>query len=96
MTKKQITKLFKRFFITFLLCLPLFVIFGVFLGEKIGSWAILVYVLIGAIAFVLEEIWHNHYEQKQKQKREQAKMDRQKKRLLEQDYADATDKKEND
>lgn len=83
MTKKEIAKLFKRFFITFLLCLPIFAIIGVFAGDKIGSaWSIVLYVLIGAIAFVLEEIWYKGFKQRQQQKREQARQQRRQKKLL--------------
>ena len=77
MNKKDIAKIFKRFFITFLICLPIFILIGVFLTDKIGNvWTVVLFILIGAIAFVLEEIWHKAYQKKQEQKRENARNNR--------------------
>ena len=77
MTKKEFIKIFKRFFLAFLCCLPIYVLIGIFLREKIGNvWTVVIYVVIGAIAFVLAEIIHKNHEEKMEQKREAVKQKR--------------------
>ncbi len=77
MTKKEFIKIFKRFFLSFLCCLPIFILIGVFLRQKIGRvWTVVIYVVIGAIAFVLAEIIHKKHEEKMELRREQAKQKR--------------------
>lgn len=77
MTKKEFVKVFKRFFITFLICLPLLVLVGVFLTGKISNALIIfLYVLIGALAFVLEELWWSKHQKKLEQVREESRKKR--------------------
>ena len=77
MTKKEYLKIFKRFFLAFLCCLPIYILIGIFLREKIGNvWTVVIYVVIGAIAFVLAEIIHKNHEEKMELKREKNKLKR--------------------
>ena len=77
MTKKEFIKVFKRFFLAFLCCLPIYVLIGIFLREKIGNvWTVVIYVVIGAIAFVLAEIIHKKREENLELRREKAKQKR--------------------
>ena len=82
MTKKEFIKIFKIFFLAFLCCLPIYILIGIFLREKIGDvWTVVIYVVIGAIAFVLTEIIHKKHEEKIALKREKAKLKRRYKHL---------------
>ena len=77
MTKKEFLKIFKRFFLAFLCCLPIFILIGIFLREKIGNvWTIVIYVVIGAVAFILAEIIHKKHEEELELKREKARQKR--------------------
>lgn len=74
MTRKDVSNLYKRFFITFLICIPIFVVIGVFLTKYIGNvWTVVLYVVIGIIAMILEELWYKGYKKRQEIKRENAK-----------------------
>lgn len=82
MTKKEFVKIFKRFFLAFLCCLPIYVLIGIFLREKIGNvWTVVIYVVIGAIAFVLAEIIHKKREEQLELRREKARLKRRYKHL---------------
>lgn len=96
MTKKEFLKIFKRFFLAFLCCLPIYILIGIFLREKIGNvWTVVIYVVIGAIAFVLAEIIHKNYEEKMELKREKTRLERRYKHLenIENIKTDDTSKK---
>ena len=83
MTKKEFKSIFKRFFITFLICIPIFVVIGIFLTPLIGDiWSIVIYVSIGGLAFFLEELWWKGYSKKQEAKRqENLRLRKEKKRM---------------
>ena len=94
MTKKEFVKIFKRFFITFLICLPIFVLIGVFLTGKISNFLIiLMYVVIGAVAFVIEELWWAKHQKKLEQRREEAKLKRKYKNFYNVTETEQKDKK---
>ena len=77
MTKKEYLKIFKRFFLAFLCCLPIYILIGIFLREKIGNvWTVVIYVVFGAIAFVLAEIIHKKREENLELRREKARQKR--------------------
>lgn len=77
MTKKEFIKIFKRFFLAFLCCIPFYILIGVFLREKIGNvWTVVIYVFLGAGAFVLAEIINKKHEEKMELKRAKAKFKR--------------------
>ena len=70
MTRRDITKLFKRFFITFFCCVPIFLIVGFLLENKIQSYILtIIFVVIGGAIFAMEELIYF----KAKQKREKLK-----------------------
>lgn len=77
MTKKEFIRIFKRFIIAFLCCLPIFILIGIFLREKIGNvWTVVIYVIIGIGAYVLAEIICKRHEQKMELKREKSRLKR--------------------
>ena len=94
MTRKDITKLFVRFFVVFAFCCPIFVLIGSVLDGKInGVIEVVIFVTIGGGILFLEEFLHvkalkKREEQKQitdvdkffEQER-QKKFDRQKQKL---------------
>lgn len=82
MTKKEFLRVFKRFLIAFLCCLPIFILIGIFLTDKIGNvWTIVIYIVIGAGAYVLAEFLCRHHEQKMAERREKTKLMRRYKNL---------------
>ena len=83
MTRKEFKSVFKRFFITFLICLPIFIVIGVFLTDLIGNvWTIVIYVAIGLLAFFVEELWWKKYSVKKEAKRQELlKLRKEKKRM---------------
>lgn len=78
MTIKEYVHVFKRFIITFLLCLPIFILIGVLLQGKIHNGIMIaMFVVIGGIAFAVEELWYSKHKKKQELLREKAKLKRQ-------------------
>lgn len=74
MTVKDVAKLFKRFFITFLCCVPVFLGIGFLLDGKIQPWIMtFIFVVIGGGAFALEEFLHNRRVQKREKQKESLK-----------------------
>ena len=79
MTRRDITKLFKRFFMTFFCCVPIFLGIGFLLNGKIQPWIMTaIFVVIGGGVLAIEE--YVHY--KRVQKREQIKQDLQNQKEL--------------
>lgn len=77
MNKKEVSKLIKRFFIAFAICLPLFVVIGIFLTPIIGNvWSVVIYVVIGLGVFFLEEAVYKKIAQKKQEAREKALLKR--------------------
>ena len=82
MTRKEFLRVFKRFLIAFLCCLPIFILIGIFLTDKIGNvWTIVIYVVIGAGAYVLAEVLCRRHEKKMEEKREKSRLMRRYKNL---------------
>ena len=83
MTRKDIASLFKRFFITFFCCVPIFLVIGYFLEKKIQDWILtFIFIVIGGSIFALEELIHF----KRRQKREFLKQE-----LKDKDYFKQTE-----
>lgn len=77
MTKKEAVKYIKLFFIAFACCIPLFVVIGIFLTQYIGNvWSVVIYIVIGAGAFVLAIYLDKKHEEKLALKREKSKLAR--------------------
>lgn len=75
MTRKDIANLYKRFFITFACLLPIFIVLGILLGDKIQSWILIViYVTIGGGVLALEEFIHHKKYMERQAKKEQMEM----------------------
>ncbi len=73
MTRKEIANLFKRFLITFVCMLPLFIGLGFLLSGKISDVVmIIIFVVLGGAGVAVEEYIHF----KRVQKREQMKKER--------------------
>ena len=74
MTRKDIFQLYKRFFITFFCCSPVFIILGYLLKDKIKNWILgFVFVVLGGLIFALEEWIHFKSKQKRLQLKQQLK-----------------------
>lgn len=59
MTRKDIAKLFKRFFITFFCCVPVLLLIGFLLQDKIQDWILtVVFIVIAGGVFAIEEYIH--------------------------------------
>ena len=59
MTRKDATKLFTRFLVIFGLCIPVFIGIGIALGDnRSGFLETLIYVVIGALALLIEEYFY--------------------------------------
>lgn len=82
MTKKEAVKYIKLFFISFACCIPLFAIIGIFLTQYIGNiWSVVIYIVIGAGAFVLALYLNKKHEEKLALKREKSKLAKRYKQL---------------
>lgn len=83
MTRKDIASLFKRFFITFFCCVPIFLVIGYFLEKKMQDWILtFIFIVIGGSIFAFEELIHF----KRRQKRELLKQE-----LKDKDYFKQTE-----
>lgn len=70
MTRKDIVNLMKRFFLTFLACIPIFVGLHFLLTNKIADWlVIIIFMTVAGSIFALEE----YIRFKNKAKREEKK-----------------------
>ena len=73
MTKKEIVDIFKRFLIVFVCCLPMLIVFNIFL-----NWHRVLIILISCVfvagVFCLEEYIHFKNLKKRKERREQEKL----------------------
>lgn len=59
MTRKEIAQVFKRFLITFLCMLPIFIGLGLLLAGKISDVVmIVIFVVVGGFGFAMEEYIH--------------------------------------
>ena len=59
MNRKDITKLFVRFLITFMCCLPVLIALGFLLEGKISDIVeIIIFAIIAGVVFALEEYIH--------------------------------------
>lgn len=77
MTKKEAVKYIKIFLLSFACCIPLFAIIGIFLTQYIGNvWSVVIYIFIGAGAFVLGLYLNKKHEEKLELKREKSKLAR--------------------
>ena len=57
MSKKEVTKLFKRFLITFLCSLPFLIVIGFLLYEKVSDAVmIVIFVVLAGVIFAFEEL----------------------------------------
>lgn len=67
MTKKEAMKLMKRFFITFICCVPLFLFVGVLWGQYFSQPALVtIFTVFAGTVFAIEE--YVHYKNINKQK----------------------------
>lgn len=75
MTRKDISKLFKRFLITFLCSLPVLIALGFLLTNKVSDFVmIVIFVVIAGGAFAVEELVHfKLYQKRERLKQEQLK-----------------------
>ncbi|MGN1212721.1 MAG: hypothetical protein ACI4TZ_01645 [Christensenellales bacterium] len=90
MTRKDIASLFKRFFITFFCCVPIFLVIGYFLEKKMQDWILtFIFIVIGGSVFALEELIHF----KRRQKRELLKQELKDKDYFKQTDAEKTEKR---
>lgn len=86
MNRKEVVKDIKIFFVAFACCIPLFVVIGIFLTPLIGDvWTVVIYVLIGAVAYVLALIISKKRQEKLELKREKSKMTQKYKQIVETD-----------
>lgn len=59
MTRKEVTKLFKRFLITFLCSLPFLIGLGFLLYEKVSDFVMItIFVVLAGLIFGVEELIH--------------------------------------
>ncbi len=73
--KKETIKLYKRFFIVLLCCFPLLVIMGIFVvGNLNNALQILIYCLIVATVFIIEELLYNAKREQRERLKEEAKL----------------------
>ncbi len=57
MDKREMMEYGKRFFLTFLACLPIFILLDILLQKHIGNiWLIIIYAVIAGGAFFLVEL----------------------------------------
>ena len=74
MTRKDIAKMLIRLLITFACMLPIFVLIGYLLYEKISDIVMMIIVVVlGGAAFALEELVHYKIYQKRQALKEQAR-----------------------
>lgn len=72
MNKKEYGDLIKRFLLTFLCCIPIFVGLNILMKGKVDNFIIiLINVVIGGIVFFLEELTHNKILESRKKRKEQ-------------------------
>lgn len=77
MTIKEYLHIFKRFFITFLICLPILFGIGILLVNKVhNAVMITIFVVVMGTGFVLEELWYSNHKKKMEERRKQAKAKR--------------------
>lgn len=59
MTRKDATKIFVRFLVVFGMCVPLFIIIGILLGDgKSGFLETFIYVVVGGLFVLIEEYFY--------------------------------------
>ena len=59
MTRKDISKLFIRFLITFACCLPFLIFIGYLLTDKVSDFVmVMVFVAISGVVIAFEELIH--------------------------------------
>lgn len=73
MTRKEISDIFKRFFIVFLCCLPLLLVVGWFLRKLSNIAMIAINCGIIALVFIIEELVYFNFQKKRLQRREAEK-----------------------
>lgn len=73
MTRKEISDIFKRFFIVFLCCLPLLLVVGWLLRTLPNIAMIAINCGIIALVFILEELFYSNFRKRRLQKREEEK-----------------------
>ena len=77
MTVKEYLHIFKRFFISFLICLPILIGTGFLLKGKVSNpLMIFIFILILTIGFLLEEILYAKHKKVMEERRAQAKAKR--------------------
>ena len=72
MTRKDVAKLFKRFLILFACMLPLFILVGYLLYNRVSDIVmIIIFVVLAGAGFALEELVHYKLYQKRKALKEE-------------------------
>lgn len=72
MTRKSIAELFKRFLLTFVCMLPIFIVVGILLQNKVSDVVMtIIFVVLGGAGVALEELIHfKRVEKREQMKRE--------------------------
>lgn len=78
--KKDLIKLYKRFFLVLLCCFPVLVLLAIFVvGNLHSALQILIYCLIVAAVFVIEELLYNAKREQRERLKEEARLKKGKK-----------------
>lgn len=78
--KKDLIKLYKRFFLVLLCCFPVLVLLAIFVvGNLHSALQILIYCLIVAGVFVIEEMLYNAKREQRERLKEEARLKKGKK-----------------
>lgn len=78
--KKETIRLYKRFFIVLLCCFPVLVLMAFFVVGKLSNiLQILIYCLIVAAVFVIEELLYNAKREQRERLKEEARLKKGKK-----------------
>lgn len=73
MTRKDISDIFKRFFIVFLCCLPILLVLGWYLRKIHNIAMIAINCGVVAVVFVIEELIYSSFKKKRLARREAEK-----------------------
>ena len=74
MNRKDVSKLFKRFLITFACSLPLLILVGIFIEGKVSDFVMVtIFVVLAGIVLALEELLYRKFASKRQQKVNESK-----------------------
>lgn len=76
MTRKEIVRMFKRFFLMFACCIPIFVGIAFLINGKTSTFVMtLIFIVIGGGAFFIEEVLRNKRRTAGREKRQKTLQD---------------------